>query len=56
MAPKKKYIVFTLDGVDYGYNPETKCHFMTNGVRTFALTRNEYRHMLTEYHNLMLRT
>lgn len=56
MAPKKEYIVFTLDGVDYGYNPEAKCHFATNGERTMALTGPEYRFMLNKYMGLLVRT
>ena len=56
MAPKKEYYVFALDGINYGYNPVAKCHFATDGEKTIALTGREYRHMLTEHMELVLRT
>ena len=56
MPPPKKYYVFALDGINYGYNPVAKCHFATDGEKTVALTGNEYRHMLTKHMVLTLRT
>ncbi len=56
MAPKKEYIVFALDGINYGYNPVAKCHFATDGEKTIALTGNEYRHMLIKHMWSVLRT